>query len=267
MNNVLDNMNMCYGCGSCANKCPKDAIEMKPNDNGFLYPIIDNDKCVDCKLCQKACPAYEAEYQNVNEPVAYAFVAGEEILKKSSSGGGFTVVAEEIFKNEGYVVGVSYDNNFQVHHEVISSMNEIDKFRRSKYVQSDTRKTYKETEDLLNAGKPVLYTGCPCQIAGLKKYLGKDYDNLTTIDLICHGVPSQKYFDEHLKNKFDVKNINDVSFRVGDGWATRLDITMNDGEVLKNNNNTDEYMKGFIKGIIQRKSCYSCQFCRLPRQV
>ena len=115
VNRVLDNMDKCYGCGSCVNKCSKGAITMEPNANGFLYPVIDNEKCVDCKLCQKVCPALSAEYDNDDKPVAYAFAAGEEILQNSSSGGGFTVVAEEIFKHNGHVVGVAYDDKFNTY--------------------------------------------------------------------------------------------------------------------------------------------------------
>lgn len=266
MRTVLENTDLCYGCGACFNKCPKNAIVMKPNEVGFLYPEIDESLCINCKLCQKVCPAISPDYSNEETPTAYAFAMSEDVLYNSSSGGAFTALAEEMFRRGGAVAGVTYAEKFRVHHEIIESGDELDRMRRSKYVQSNTEYTYKETEELLAAGKAVLYTGTPCQIAGLKKYLGKDYDNLITIDLICHGVPSQKNFNEYLKSSFDYENIKDVSFRIRDGWGSCFEVTMKDGTVIKKNKATCEYMKGFLRDVALRKSCYSCQYCRLSRQ-
>ena len=266
MKTVLENTDLCYGCGACFNKCPQKAITMKPNKVGFLYPEIDESLCIDCKLCQKVCPAISQDYNNEESPTAYAFAMSEEVLYNSSSGGAFTALAEEMFRREGAVAGVTYAENFRVHHEIIESNDELDRMRRSKYVQSNTELTYKETEELLVSGKSVLYTGTPCQIAGLKKYLGKDYDNLITVDLICHGVPSQKFFDEYLSHNYNTEDIDDVLFRMQKSWGVCFNTFMKDGSIITKSKNTCEYMKGFLNDITLRTSCYTCEFCCLPRQ-
>lgn len=266
MRTVLENIDLCYGCGACFNKCPQKAITMKENKVGFLYPKIDESLCIDCKLCQKVCPAISPDYNNEETPTVYAFAMSEEILYNSSSGGAFTAMAERMFVRGGAVCGVTYAEKFRVHHEIIESGDELDRMRRSKYVQSNTEHTFKETEELLKVGKSVLYTGTPCQIAGLKKYLGKDYDNLITVDLICHGVPSQKYFDEYLSHNYNIEDIDDVLFRMQKSWGVCFNTFMKDGSIITKSQNTSEYMKGFLKDISLRNSCYTCEFCRLPRQ-
>ncbi len=266
METILKNMDLCYGCNACVNKCPKSAITMQPDECGFLYPVIDTKKCVDCKLCQKTCPAASTYYGNSDTPEAYALAASEDVLYNSSSGGVFTLLAEEVLRSGGYVAGASYDENLVVRHELIFSLEDLDRIRRSKYVQSDTRMTFKETEVLIKSGKPVLYVGTPCQIAGLLKFLGKNYDNLLTVDLICHGVPSPQYLANYLDKHHDVSQIADVEFRTRDGWGVGLNVVMKDGTNINLPNMQSSYMKGFLKDITLRKSCYTCKYTCLPRK-
>lgn len=260
-------MENCYGCGACCNVCPAGAIDMKENKEGFLEPFIDEEKCISCEKCKKVCPSVNCLYSNDPEPDIFAFSAEEKILYNSSSGGIFSFLAEYILQAGGYVVGAAYDSQFLVNHVMIHSIEELDKIRRSKYLQSSTGDTYKKTKELLEMGEYVLYSGCPCQIAGLLRFLGKDYDTLFTVDLLCHGIPSPKLFREHLTNSFDgIGNIEDVEFRSREGWSTLFQVKLKNGEVKTAYNNKSVYMKSFLLDINLRASCFRCQYSKLPRQ-
>lgn len=263
---VLDNMESCYGCGACYNICPTAAIDMKAKDEGFLEPIVDENKCISCAKCRQVCPSINREYSNDAEPDIYAFSAEDKILYDSSSGI-FTFLAKFILKAGGYVVGAAYDSEFCVNHIVIHRMEELDRIRRSKYLQSSTANTYRETKIFLEKGERVLYSGCPCQIAGLLRFLGKEYDNLYTVDLLCHGVPSPKLFKEHLNNSFGgVENIAEVEFRSREGWGSLFRVKSENGDVRILYNHNSVYMQSFLKDINLRASCFQCQYSRLPRQ-
>jgi len=195
-------------------------------------PFVDETKCISCGRCGQVCPAVNCQYPNNPEPDIYAFSAEEKILYDSSSGGIFTFLAEHILKAGGYVVGAAYDSKFFVNHVIFHNMEELDKIQRSKYLQSSTGNTYKEVKELLDKGESVLYSGCPCKIAGLLRFLKKIYDNLYTVDLLCHGVPSPKLFQEHLNNSLGgIENIRDVEFRSREGWASLLRVKSENGEV------------------------------------
>lgn len=264
---ILDNMSKCYGCGACFNICPTDAICMEANSEGFLEPFIDEEKCISCGKCRKVCPAVNCEYPNEQTPDIFAFSAEEKILYDSSSGGMFTFLAEHILNMGGYVVGAAYDSEFYVNHVMIHSVKELDRIRRSKYLQSSTGDTYKKTKILLEKGENVLYSGCPCQIAGLLHFLEKDYDNLYTVDLLCHGVPSPGLFQEHLNNSFGGKEkIEDVEFRSREGWASLFRVKLKSGELRTSYADKSVYMQSFLQDINLRASCYQCQYSRVPRQ-
>lgn len=264
---ILNNMEKCYGCGACYNVCPTEAVDMRENAEGFLEPIIDENKCISCEKCKEVCPSLNCQYSNNPEPDIFAFSAEEKILYDSSSGGIFTFLAEHILRAGGYVVGVAYDSQFLVNHVMIHSIEELDKIRRSKYLQSSTGNTFKETKELLEKGEYVLYSGCPCQIAGLLRFLGKDYDTLYTVDVLCHGVPSPKLFQEHLKNSFGgIDNIEEVEFRSREGWFTLFQVKLKNGDVKTSFNNKSIYMKSFLHDINLRASCFQCQYSKLPRQ-
>lgn len=263
----------CCGCGACRQKCPRKAITMIENEYGFFVPKIMQDKCIGCGICIKTCPIINRDSSFLNKnytPVAFAVRhKSKEILQRSSSGGAFTALVDVL--QPDYVFGVLFTKNFKVVH-ACRNADDIDAFRGSKYVQSDTGNTFKETESLLQSGKVVLYTGTPCQIAGLKMYLGKEYENLYTCDLICEGVSSQQMFDKFLDN-ISIKRgeIRNISFRNKEkhGWE-RSDFVINfaNGNSYRETCHTRDvfYMNNmmFLGGA--RHSCYNCKFDRLPRQ-
>lgn len=264
---ILDDMESCYGCGACFNVCPTKAIDMRENMEGFEEPVIDAEKCISCGKCKKVCPSLNCQYSNNPEPDIYAFSAEEKILYDSSSGGIFTFLAEYVLQAGGYVIGAAYDSQFFVNHVIIHNVEELDKIRRSKYLQSSTGETFQKTKELLENGEYVLYSGCPCQIAGLLCFLGRDYDRLYTVDLLCHGVPSPKLFQEHLKNSYGgVENIEDVEFRSREGWMTLFRTKLKSGDVRTSYINKSIYMQSFLQDVNLRASCLQCQYSKLPRQ-
>ncbi len=268
MNNIkLVDEKICTGCGACYNICPKKAISMQPNDEGFLYPVINNDECVDCGLCLKSCAAYNPQYKNSKEPECYAVWANDEIRMKSSSGGAFTLLANYVLDKGGYVCGAAWDKNFNVEHVIVHNKEDLDKLRYSKYVQSNTKKTFTELKKYLDSGKYVLFTGTPCQVAGFNKYLGKKYENLLTADIVCHGVPSQKIWQDFLKELPYKNKIKSVNFRPKkDGWGVfKLTFYLNDGSEVKLERN-NAYFAGFERALFYRKSCGTCPFNHMPRQ-
>ena len=257
----------CTGCGSCYNICPKGAISMTENDEGFLYPEIAENKCIECGLCIKRCPVLsEKDTTNRNNPNCFAVMASDEIRKHSSSGGIFTLAANYILDNGGYVCGAAYNEDFQVEHIVINSKDDLQKLRGSKYFQSDTKRCFSKIKQLLSEEKQILFTGCPCQVAGLYSFLGKEYTNLITIELLCHGVPSYKVFKRYLDENHEGKNIERIEFRDKTlGWnSVNLSVYSN-GSPAHCNISDDYFEKGFHKGLFNRKSCTPCKFAKLPR--
>jgi len=257
----------CTGCGACYNKCPVGAITMKLDEEGFLAPHINESKCVDCGLCYKSCPAINPVELN-SKPDTYAVWADDEIRMKSSSGGMFTLLAKTVFDKGGVVCGARYTDDYMgVYHAWAKNMEELAPLRGSKYVQSDTRKTYAEAKKYLDENKVVLYTGCPCQIAGLYKYLGKEYDNLYTADLVCHGQNSITAYWSYITEYADGKKIEKVDFRDKTfyGWSTPTVVYFKDGTVKKTPWNNNVWYEGFLNGIINRESCYSCPYANDTR--
>ncbi len=256
----------CTGCGACMNACPVDAIKMKPNSEGFLFPSIDHDKCIHCGKCVGSCPALEYTLHPESQRECYAVMANDKIRMKSSSGGVFTLLAQYILKKGGFVCGAAWDENWSVSHKIISSEEQLDDLRRSKYVASDTGRSYTQIKELLDNGKLVLFSGCPCQVAGLQKFLGKNYENLLTIDIVCHGVPSPKAFQRYLKEIAKGEKIQYINFREKEhGWGSYITIHTDSGRVYHNNCYKDPWYVAFLNGLSRRYACGTCHFAQFDR--
>lgn len=271
MDQVCDKV-LCTGCSACANICPKQSITMKPNVEGFLYPNIDNTKCINCNLCQRVCPINNNIEDTKVEPLSYAAKCkNTEIREKSSSGGAFTLIAESIISKGGVVFGAGYDEKFRVIHKVASTIEELSELRGSKYVQSVIGNAYKKTKEYLDNGIRVLFTGTPCQIGGLYAYLKKDYDNLYSQDIICHGVPSPMVWEKYLDyiETTTGAEVKGVSFRdKSNGWKQySLKFQLNNNRVYCNKNIEDPYLRSFIMNMDLRKSCEKCAFKKIHRDA
>lgn len=239
---------------------------MEYDSEGFLFPKV-TDACIDCGACLRACPA-ENPVQLHDTPVSYAVWAQDDVRLKSSSGGMFSLLADEILRHGGAVCGAAYSEDFRtVRHMWAESQEELSPLRGSKYVQSDTQLTYRKAKEYLANGRPVLYTGCPCQIAGLYRYLGKSYDNLYTADLVCHGSNSVTAYQSFLDEFCEGKEIEKVDFRDKKffSWSTPTVVYFKDGSVKKRSFNEGTWYKGFLEGVINRQNCYSCPYAKAER--
>lgn len=284
----------CCGCHACANVCPKHCIDMKADEQGFLYPNVDTEKCIDCGLCEKVCPVINQSNPSKPIKVYAAKNTNEEIRKQSSSGGIFTLLAEKIINAGGVIFGAKFDAEWNVVHSWTDTIEGISDFRGSKYVQSTIGNTYSQAKAFLEQGRYVLFSGTPCQIAGLKKYLRKEYDKLITAEVVCHGVPSPLIWQKYLKEEFkqnrtlcgDGKNsvssslnenpvLSGVSFRdKTNGWKKfGFRVSMAASEAAKNTVSgsvkdnekvflqpfpENTFMKGFLANLYLRPSCYNC---------
>lgn len=264
----------CCGCGACANVCPTNAITMQYSYNRFIVPVIDEKKCIDCGLCTITCPEMNPSFVNDERPDFYAFCADDETRKVSASGGMFSVIAEYVLKNDGYVCGAAFDEKMQLRHKIIHDKADLPPLRSSKYVQSDINDCYKQIKELLKKDKLVFFCGTPCQVAGLYGVIKGHPDNLITADLLCHGVPSQLSLDDYLREIAKGRTIKDVQFRNKRfGWSFKAIVVKFDNGTEyvgylngKNGGEKDAYLTDFIKSMMFRRSCYDCQFHSCPRQ-
>lgn len=262
----------CYGCRSCEQICPQKAIIMKPNEEGFFYPLLDESVCIKCGLCAKACP-YDNTVMASKQPLK-VFAAqnkNNNALKNSSSGGIFSAIADYVLGSGGAVAGCVFDDDFKAIHVVTEEPAIVEKMRGSKYVQSDTQNSYTEIRKRLERGQLVFFSGTPCQVDGLKKYLGKDYENLITVDLICHGVPSPALFAEYLNDIEHRKGkITDIRFRnkVRNGWCSQGSITYLKGNTEKTYTISPynaSYYYYYLANNVNRMSCYLCKYSTTQR--
>lgn len=263
----IKNKKDCCGCGACANICPKGCIALVEDNEGFLYPQIDKAQCINCGLCKKICPINNTKKDSLKIPETYGcYNKNKEEVLKSSSGGIFSLIAKYFYKNNGVVYGAAFANAYDVKHIRTTTESELDKLRRSKYVQSEIGEIFKNVKDDLQDGKLVLFTGTNCQIAGLKAFLGKDFNNLYTQDIICHGVPSRKVWRKYLKENKISKNAN-VNFRdKSEGWL-KYNFCVKENRQIKIKETYDKnyYMKAFLSDCSLRPSCYECKFKGVDR--
>lgn len=265
----------CTGCGACVQRCPKRCISWTQREFGFRYPQIDKDACVNCGLCEKVCPTDKALEVPVEQKVYAAVHKDTEVLAKSTSGGAFTAIADAIFAQGGIVYGAAMLDDMQVKHIRTTGKDDFEGLRSSKYLQSDTGTTYQMVEQDLKQGKFVLYSGTPCQIDGLKNFLGKDYETLYTVDIVCHGVGSQAYFDKYMdfaRERYG--KIKALRFRSKEyaGWSCGggvvVVVVVDSSDCLKKIPYRDfdnYYYSYFLSGDIYRKSCYSCKYANTNR--
>ena len=263
MKKIIDEKR-CTGCSACKNICPKDAISMIEKYDGFCVPQIDENKCINCGMCRKVCPVLNIKKEKNGLPKSYACMnKNEQIRMESSSGGIFTLIAEEILKENGIIFGASFNENLELNHVEVQNKEDLKFLRGSKYLQSNIGNTFKIAENYLKQNRKVLFTGTPCQIEGLKSFLRKDYDNLYTQDIICHGVPSKKVFEKYV----DENKVKKIYFRdkENEGWNNyQILIKTNDSQKYINHEK-DLFMRFFLSDIALRESCYECKFKKKHR--
>ncbi len=257
----------CTGCGACFSVCSAGAIRMAENAEGFLQPEIDSARCVGCGKCERACPvAHPAPLHAA--PPTYAVWAKDEVRRVSSSGGAFTVLASQVLSQGGHVCGAAYREDWLgVSHVWTDTADGLSRMRGSKYVQSDTGHTYAEARAWLDKGEWVLYSGCPCQIAGLYGALGRDYPTLITVDIVCHGTPSPLAYRRFLTEVAQGAPIERVDFREKAywGWGSATSVFLGDGRVYRDDCRNDPYFDAFLKGLSTRESCFHCPYASMDR--
>ncbi|MDE6953378.1 MAG: Coenzyme F420 hydrogenase/dehydrogenase, beta subunit C-terminal domain [Erysipelotrichales bacterium] len=270
---LFKNKDDCCGCNTCEIVCPMKAITMQADKEGFLYPNIDNDKCINCGLCKKNC-----SFQSINSinktnefPIIYAVKNKDnDIRKRSTSGGVFTNLSEYIISNHGIVYGAVLNKDLKVIHEKAETMDGIERMRGSKYVQSELKNVFVQIKDEIKTRK-VLFTGTPCQISALKLYLrNQNLDNLYLCDIVCHGVPSPKLWFEHISfiEKHFKKRISNYQFRSKiNGWGNHTEVVyFTDGTYVYKSSIVQSFKYLFYTNAALRPSCYKCKYANLNRE-
>lgn len=261
---ITDN-SKCCGCEACVQVCPKHCIDYIQDEEGFFYPIVNTDICINCGLCDKVCPEQTPFDERKPLDVIAAINQDEKVRQESSSGGIFTLLAESVVNEGGVVFGVRFDEQWQAVFDSAETKGALAAFRGSKYVQARVGNSFTQCKKMLDEGRQVLFSGTQCQIAGLNHFLRKQYPNLLTVDFICHGVPSPKVWKEYLHDvtNGDMKVITTIQFRnKKKGWKLfSLHIECNYNgcpQVISNPFPEDCYMRAFLSNLILRPSCYSC---------
>lgn len=240
---------------------------MQADKAGYVYPVVSEDKCVDCGLCEKVCPTlrFESIKDTYDLECFAAWNKDEEIRRLSTSGGVFSVIAENFINNNGYVAGVRLSDSNKTEHVILDSSESLYQLRKAKYVQSDLGNIFQEVKTLLESDNKVLFSGTPCQISGLKAFLQKEYSNLFTVDIICHGVANQKVFDSYIKSLENTKGTALKSFDFRNkysGWERySTKAVFDNGEELFTGKNDDMFLKGYLDySLYVRPSCTDCLF-------
>lgn len=255
----------CCGCMACIDICPKNAIDVITDRYGFDYPQIDNSKCVDCGLCKKVCPFVEKpKIENFDKNVYAAKSIDDSVRMTSSSGGIYSLLSDEVLIHGGTVYGAAYTSKDTVSHIRCANTEERDKTKSSKYVQSNMLGVYKQIRGDLDDGRIVLFSGTPCQTAAVRKFCGVNAENLLTVDVVCHGVPSPKLFKEHIEfcERQTNKTLKQFNFRLktGDGRNQNRYAVYDDGSIDKKKKYLDVYFNLFNENKILRECCFSCPY-------
>jgi len=269
----------CFGCEACKQICPKNAINMIEDGEGFRYPKIDREKCVNCNLCRKICPYENMPEKNSKSRYVYGgYHKDWKVRDASTSGGAFTAIVNN-YCDSNYVIFGAASKGLKVYHTYVDDKDKMGIFRKSKYSQSYIGDSYKEVKDFLKQGRKVLFSGTPCQIAGLKKYLGNiDISNLLTIEVICEGVPSPyfiKKYEQYLQDRYNSK-IEDIDYRYTDmhkfskikygKWDFQvMNISLKNGKRIKKDRWINPFWKIWLSHLMSRPSCYNCQFTSIDR--
>ena len=271
--------NQCYGCEACVAICPVSAISMTEDEEKFRYPIVDNEKCINCGLCHKACP-----YENPFEPSEENKTAfggqhiDKKVLSESTSGGAFTAIIDA-WCDENYVIFGAKAEGLRVFHSYVKDKKDASCLKKSKYIQSEIGSSYKDAKQFLKEGKKVLFSGTPCQISGLKTYLrNKEYDNLLTVEVVCEGVPTPYYmekYEKYISDKYGC-NIDSLDYRYKKFNATRnkgkwdfqvMETTLNDGKKIIKDRWFNPFWSIWLKHLMSRPSCYECGFAKNDRNA
>lgn len=271
----IENKADCCGCTSCVASCHKNAITMVTDEEGFLYPKVNPQKCNNCGFCESACPIifrnkHAVQTNTIREIYAVRHKDNDK-LKKSSSGGAFSALADYVIKQDGCVVGVGYTEDMKVVHSIANTIEGYYQFRGSKYVQSDMSGVFQQIKEILQANRLVLFTGTPCQVEGLKLYLRKEYDNLITVDLICHGVASPLIFRNHIEYLNSYYNDQVVGLSMRDkedhGWDQiyACKYSFKSGKSITNPKGLTKWSQMYFSNLINRPSCHECRFTNLNR--
>ena len=258
----------CTGCGACADVCPASCIAMKTSEEGFLFPEVDESRCIDCNACGNACHVLNPPEKRLPETVFAAWARDDSIRTSSSSGGVYSVLGEYVLENGGVISGCRFDGDMVLKHELCDQPGGTVRFRGSKYVQCFTDGVYRKIKQELIKGKTVLFTGTPCQVAGLLTFLGRPYEKLITCDLVCHGVPSQKIFRSYLERHRLSPNPDHsvIAFRDLKGWGDfYIRISEQEDIQWRSDDTTNEFIRAFLSGYDYNEACYECPYARVER--
>lgn len=254
--------NKCTGCSACASVCPTHSITMVEDKEGFQQPKVDNKTCIGCHKCEKTCPILNKEPERAGETKAYAAINKDDSVRsKSSSGGVFHALSSYVVEQGGVVFGARFDDRWEVMHDYSETLEGIKPFMGSKYVQSRIGDSYSQAKRFLEDGRLVLFSGTPCQLGGLRAFLGKEHERLIQVDLVCHGVPSPKVWRSYLKDYIEGEIVS-VSFRdKKEGWKGVQNVTITTNtSVISEKQMVNPFYRGFLRNAYLRSSCYNCQF-------
>lgn len=264
MINVVNKVECC-GCEACYNVCPKNCIEMKSDEEGFLYPRVHQDTCINCGLCEKVCPIinHVPREKNDNQEAYLMQHKDDEICRQSTAGGAFTGIASYVIEKGGIVFGVEMTEDYKVRHTSVETIEELVKFRNSKYVQSRIGTVFQQVKHELNNGRLVCFSGTPCQVEGLRHFLGKDYENLILVDVVCRAVPSPGVWEKYIKYEVEQRGeMSSVRFRdktLGYQYST-MELKSKDGKTYRGGIESQPWLRMFFSGMIIRPSCTDCKF-------